>query len=326
MEKTIRFGIMGTGGIARKFAQAVPQVKGAELVACASRTPGKGEAFAREFGVPKAYQTYEELLADGEVDCVYIATTSNFHRENLLSCLAAGKHVLCEKPMLSRYDQTREVFKEAEKAGVFVMEAMWSRFLPSIQEARRILHSGELGKLLHIECRFGIQTGPQQFKRGYNRKLEGSTATDMGIYNYDITTFLVGGVPDSVSTTPGVLHGQTDVECNALLHFPQDVTAYLLCGFRFPTSHELTAYCQEGRLLLTPYFVNPQRLELTWYDGRSKTLDFPCENGFEYEIQETVHCIREGLSQSQTHPWADTLESARFFDQMFASWGNPWSR
>ena len=324
MKHPVRFGIMGTGGIAHKFASAIPSVPDAELLACASRTPGKAEAFAAEFGIPTSYDNYEALLANPEIDCVYIATTPNFHEENLLSCLRAGKHILCEKPLLSRASQTERIFNAVRGTNLFLMEAMWSRFLPSIQKAREIIRSGELGRLLHLESHFSIQTGPNEFKRGYNRALEGSTTTDMGIYNYDITTFLAGSAPDSIVTTPGVLYDKTDIECNVLLHFPENITAYLLCGFRFPMEHDLTAFCEKGKIRLVPYFVNPERVEVTRYGGETQVLEFPCENGFEFEIAEAVRCINEGLQESETHPWAATLESARFFDHVFAAWGNPW--
>lgn len=324
MNKSVRFGIIGTGGIARKFAAAVPLAAGAVLTACASRTPGKAETFAAEFGVPTYYDNYEDLLANPEIDCVYIATTPNFHYDNILDCLRAGKHILCEKPLLSRSSDVEKVIDAARGSGLFLMEAMWSRFLPSLQKVRDLIRSGELGRLLHIESRFGIQSGPEGFRRGYNRALEGSTTTDMGVYNYDITTFLAGAAPDGIATTPGILHGETDIECNALLHFPGDVTAYMLCGFRFPTDHDMTVYCEKGKLTLTPYFLNPERVELTLYGGEQRVLEYDYENGFEFEIEETVRCINAGLQESETHPWSAMLESAKFFDTVFAAWGNPW--
>ncbi len=324
MNQTVRFGILGTGGIAHKFAAAVPYAAGAELAACASRTPGKAEKFSLEFGIPTHYDNYEDLLANPDVDCVYIATTPNFHYENILDCVRAGKHVLCEKPLLSRASETKKVIDTVRGTGLFLMEAMWSRFLPSLQQVRALLHSGELGKLLHIESHFGIQSGPNDFKRGYSRELEGSTTTDMGIYNYDLTTFLAASAPDHIATTPGILYGKTDVECNVLLHFPGDVTAYMFCGFRFPTNHTLTAYCERGKITLSPYFLNPERVEVAPYGGEARVLTYDCQNGFEFEIEEAVRCIREGRQESETHPWAAMLESAQFFDTVFAAWGNPW--
>lgn len=324
MNKTVRFGILGTGGIAHKFAAAIPHTDGAELVACASRTPGKAEKFAAEFGIPTYYDHYEPLLANPEIDCVYIATTPNFHYENIMDCIRAGKHILCEKPLLSRASDTRKVIGALRNSNLFLMEAMWSRFLPSLQKVRALIQSGELGRLLHMESHFSIQSGPENFKRGYSRALEGSTTTDMGIYNYDLTTFFAGSAPDNIATTPGILHEQTDIECNVLLHFPGDITAYMLCGFRFPTDHTMTLYCERGKITLTPYFLNPERVEITPYGGKTQVLDYHCENGFEYEIEETVRCIREGRQESETHPWSAMLESALFFDHVFSAWGNSW--
>lgn len=323
MNKSVRFGIIGTGSIAHKFASAIPSAVGAELIACASRTPGKAEKFAAEFGIPAAYNTYEALLANPDVDCVYIATTPNFHYENIMDCIRAGKHILCEKPLLSRASETAQVISAVRGTGLFLMEAMWTRFLPSMQKAREIVRSGELGRLLHLESHFCFQN-PPTIARLYSRELEGSVTTDMGIYNYDITTFFTGCEPDQISTTPGVLYGSTDIEGNALLHFPGDVTAYLCCSYRFPRKNDFNLYLEKGSISLGPYFLNPERVEITRYDGGQERFDYQLKNGFEFEIEEAARCILAGRQESETHPWAAMLESARFFDHVFAAWGNPW--
>lgn len=324
MSDMIRFGIMGSGSIAHKFASAVPLAEGAELIACASRTPGKAEKFAAEFGIPTFYDNYEELLANPDIDCVYIGTTPNFHYECILQCLRAGKHVLCEKPLLSRAADVETVIAELEKTDRFLMEAMWSRFLPSYQDVRKLLRAGELGKVLHVESHFSMRQGPADVPRLYSRALEASAFTDLGIYNYDLTTFLVEEEPDSIETGPGVLYDNIDTECSVLLHFPGEATAFLFCGFRVNTPNTLTAYTDRAKISFVPYFLNPERVEIEYYGGEKKVLEYRFANGFEFEIMEAVRCIRAGKRQSDTHPWAAMLESARLYDRLFAAWGNPW--
>lgn len=323
MNKSIRFGIMGAGSIAHKFASAIPRAEGAELVACASRTPGKAEAFAKEFGIAAAYDNYDALLADPNVDCVYIATTPNFHEECIELCLAAGKHILCEKPLLSTSRRVCRLIEKLEASDRFLMEAMWSRFLPAIRKTREIVRSGELGKLLHLESHF-CYNNPPTMERLYSRRLEGSVTTDMGIYNYDITTFLVGAAPDQIVTTKGVLHGETDIEGNVLLHFPGDITAYLCCSYRFRADNTCVLYFENGTVTLPDCFMVPQQVIVKTVAGEETVYDFPTENGFEYEIMEAVRCIREGKQQSDEHPWAAMLESAEYYDEVFSVWGNPW--
>ena len=123
-----------------------------------------------------------------------------------MACIRAGKHILCEKPLLSRASDTEKVIAAARKSGLFLMEAMWSRLLPSVLQVRELVRSGELGRLLHMESHFCFRN-PPTITRLYSRELEGSVTTDMGIYNYDVTTFFAGCAPDQISTTPGVLLG-----------------------------------------------------------------------------------------------------------------------
>ena len=323
MNQIVRFGIMGTGSIAHKFASAVPLAADAELIACASRTPGKAEAFAAEFGIPTYYDTYEALLANPDIDCVYIATTPNFHYDCIMACIRAGKHILCEKPLLSRASDTEKVIAAARESGLFLMEAMWSRLLPSVLQVRELVRSGELGRLLHMESHFCFRN-PPTITRLYSRELEGSVTTDMGIYNYDVTTFFAGCAPDQISTTPGVLLGETDTEGNVLLHFPGDITAYFCCSYRFHCKTEFTLYFEEGSVRLEPYFLNPERVVITRSDGTQEIRNYHFENGFEFEIEEAVRCIQAGRQESEVHPWAAMQESAAFFDRVFAAWGNPW--
>lgn len=324
MDRIIRFGILGSGSIAHRFASAMPMAEGAELIACASRTPGKAEKFAAEFGIPTWYDNYEDLLANPDIDCVYIATTPNFHYENLLQCIRAGKNILCEKPLLSRSADVEHVIREVEGTGQFLMEAMWSRFLPPWQDVRKMLRAGELGQILHVESHFSVRQGPSDVPRLYSRALEASALTDLGVYNYDLTTFLVEAEPDDIKTTPGILYEGIDTECNVLAHFPGGVTAFMFCGFRVNTANILTAYTDRAKISFVPYFLVPNRVEIDFYNGEKKVLEYDLKNGFEYEIMEAARCIREGRVQSETHPWAAMLESARFYDRLFEAWGNPW--
>jgi len=324
MHKTIRFGIMGAGSIAHKFARAIPLVENAELIACASRTPGRAAAFAAEFGIPTAYDNYEELLANPDIDCVYIGTTPNFHFDNLMDCIAAGKHILCEKPILTCSSDVQYVMDAQRKTGKFLMEAMWARFLPAHHTLREIIRSGELGALRHIETRHGFYGTPENSPRLHTHSLEASAWTDLGIYNYDITTFYTGTKPENIVTSPGILYDNIDIEDNVIMHFPGDVTAYMLCSFRYALSSDMTIYCENAKITVGPYFLNPEVIKIEMRDGETRELRFDFPNGFEFEIAETVRCINEGLQESPTHPWADMLEYAEVNDKLFAAWGNPW--
>jgi len=145
MDKVIRWGILGTGKIARAMAQGLRDAPGAQLVAVASRSSAGAQAFGAEFEIEHRHASYQALADDGNVDVIYIATPHTQHAENALMCLAAGKHVVCEKPFTMHAREAQAVVALAREKKLFLMEAMWSRFLPAAQEARRIIASGEIG-------------------------------------------------------------------------------------------------------------------------------------------------------------------------------------
>ena len=182
----IQFGIMGAGNIARKFADAVRQVEGAQVAAVDSKSLERAQAFAQEQHIPAGYGGYQGMLQRPDIDAVYIATTNNFHYENILQCLEHGKHVLCEKSMVLHTRQAEEVFALAREKGLFLMECMWVRFLPKIQKVKEWVETGRIGKLKCAQGNLGFYAGKDLTTRAYNPALGGGSMYDLGVYLIEV--------------------------------------------------------------------------------------------------------------------------------------------
>jgi len=311
----LRFGILGTGHIAGKFMDAIPRATGATVVAAASRTPGKATAFAAEHAIPVAYDSYEELLADPAVEAVYVANTPNFHRDTLLACIAAGKAVLCEKPFVTTQAEADEVFAAAEKAGVFVMEALWSRFLPPTQKARDLIRTGAIGKVLHVDSNMNFRRTYNPEGRLFKKELAGGGLNDMGVYTLSIPAFLVGEYPDTIQSVSRPAPTGLDFHTCGVMRFPGGATGSFTCGMSFAKPNTLTVYGETGQLVLHADFQNTRQIDLIPDEGEPQTFVYTYENGFEYQIQETVRCIREGKQQSDIHSWEDTRRCCVLMDR-----------
>ncbi len=312
----INFGIMGAGYIARRFAAAVGQTEVAQVVAVASKTAEKARSFAEENGIPNAY-SYEQLLADGQVDAVYVSTTNNFHYDCIKMCLEAGKHVLCEKPMVLKKAEGEELFALAESRGLFLMEAMWTCFLPAVQQARRWIAEGRIGKLqcMNFTTGFRIDTNPDA--RHMRADLAGGAIYDMGVYPIHVAAFLAGEEAKNVLSSVR-RDSRTGVDTNSSFVISYDSCDAVIQAL-FAASPRSVALVtgSEGSIEL-PNAVNADWCRL--YDGKGRLLEEcrlpPKADGFVYEIEETARCINEGRLVSETVPPAATLNCAWVFEQL----------
>ena len=191
----VRFGIIGLGAIAARFASVLNTVEGVELVSVASRDKEKAEAFANKFGAKKSYNTYDDLVKDNEVDVVYVALTHNFHFDAIKLCLNNKKAVMCEKPLAINKKDADELVALSKKLNVLLMEAMWTRFIPAFKKAKEWVKSGRIGdvKLVNASFCFNVPFDPEN--RLYNPKLAGGSLFDAGVYPIEFTTGILGENP-----------------------------------------------------------------------------------------------------------------------------------
>lgn len=312
--ETFRFAVMGAGNIGRKFCEAA-RMAGYEAAAVASRSVERAEKWAAENKVKSAYGDYERMLEKEKPDCVYIATTPDSHYELAMLCLDHGVPVLCEKAAFLNSAQAREVFSRSEKEGIFVMEALWSRFLPAVKQAGEWIAQGYVGKPSFAQIDIGFLAPPEAGNRYRNPKLGGGAAFDITVYAYEIARFLLGR---EESLAASAVWGPTgvDVTDHVVLHFPE-MCASLTTSFDAALEEKAVIYGNRGRIVLPhPHYAS----EAFFYpqDGGAMISfrDTETKNGFLYEIQETVSCIREGRTESRVVPHSLTLSCAELFDRI----------
>lgn len=323
--KKLRFGILGAGKIAAKFTEATHNELCrdlCEIVAVASRTPGKSETFAAQNSIPTHYDSYEALLADDSVDCVYVANTPNFHYDCVMAAIRAGKAVLCEKPLVTSEKLAREIFCAAREAGVLVMEALWSRYLPQVKLAKSYVEEGRIGSVIHVDTCFSIYRPYSPTARLYHPELQGGALNDLGIYNISITSYLLGEYPSEYKAYGSFSPEGMDAHTAALLRFPSGTTANMVTGICFEAKSHHTFYGTKGRLHLEGSYNGCARVTLTENTDEGPrvtetSVDFP--NGFEYEIIEFVDLYRRGELESRLQSAEDSIRTAALLEGIAAS-------
>ena len=320
MDKVIRWGILGTGQIARAMAHALAEVAGAKLVAVASRGLAGAEKFGHEFGVKQRHGSYQALADDPEVDVVYIATPHAMHAENALQCLRGGKHVLCEKAFTMNRREALEVVELARARKLFLMEAMWSRFLPAIGETRRIIASGEIGAVTLIQSDFGFvpEVGPEH--RLLNPDLGGGALLDIGIYPLSLSAFFLGPV-ESVQALAELGPTGVDEQTAFSLRHQNGGISSCVCSIRARTPTEMTISGPLGHIRIHQRFFQAQTLTVETQAG-TRTVEFPhIGSGYTYEVVEVIRCLRAGLIESPLMPHDETLALMGILDTMRAQIG-----
>lgn len=312
----IRFGIIGAGWIANTFAEAVSMTEDAELAAIASSSPDRASAFAVRHQIPQAFSDYEEMLQKADIDAVYIATTHNFHMEQIRLCLKYKKHILCEKSMVLTAADAREAFRLAKAQNCFLMEAMWSRFLPQYQKAKEWIDTGRIGKIQLVSSLIGFKASSDPQNRIINPELAGGALYDIGVYAIEPLTWLIG---EPVTDVIGVWrpHPVTGVDerVTMILRFPS-CDAALQCVISAPTREYVTIAGDKGTIEL-PFVSNGHTIRL--YDEKRELAEEftdAWKNGFVYELREMLDCIRLGRITSNTMPPEATIECCEIYDKI----------
>ena len=310
MGKVIHWGILGCGHIARKFASDLKLVKDARLVAAGSRSMAKATAFAEVFPVEHLHDSYEALAANPEVDVIYIATPHSLHYENTLLCLQHGKAVLCEKPFALNSRQTRAMVELAIQKKVFLMEALWSKFLPQYIKVQELLRAGKLGTVKSVLASFGFRPLPPVSPRLYDPLLGGGSLMDIGIYNVFMAMGILGK-PDSIEASMTPATTGVDEQCAVLFKYKDGAMAQLFSTFTTDLATEVDICGTEGRIRLTTRFFDPTA-RIEWFPGRLDTrevIEVDREEGFgyQYEARHVTECLQQGLTESPVIRFEDTL-------------------
>ncbi len=313
--RKIKWGIIGLGNIANKFAETVNAMDSVELKAVASRSKEKSEAFGKLYDLPseKCYENYDELVKDESIDVVYIAVPHVFHKEISILCLKNGKGVLCEKPVTMNSKEIKEVIRAAEENKMFFMEAMKTRFLPINQKIKQVINEGKLGEVRLLQADFGFNAEFDPMSRLFSKELGGGALLDVGIYNISYSSFIFGNHPKNIKSN--LYMGKTGVdECISInLEYEEGKQAQLYSAINLDTVRDANIIGTKGRIRV-PKFSNADTAYIL-IDGKEEKIEMPFDiNGFEYQIREVSKCINERNLQSEIMSWNDSIEIMNIMD------------
>ena len=317
----IRWGILGTGGIARAFATALMDTPEAVLAAVGSRSIHSARGFGLDFGAPQSYGSYAALCAAPDIDIIYIGTPHPLHAQNSLMALHAGKAVLCEKPFTMNLREAKQVVALARERKLFLMEAMWTRFMPALAEVRRIIDSGLLGVVSQVHADFGFAATRDPEHRVNKRELGGGALLDLGIYPLSISHALLGPVA-SLQAQAVLGDGGIDLTTGWSMKHESGAMSICSCSLRARTPCELTVSGTLGSVRMNAMFHLADSLTLTLGDGLRRVIDTPyLGNGYVHEAVEAGRCLREGLTESPHMLHDDTLALMGLMDTIRAQIG-----
>jgi predicted dehydrogenase len=316
----IRWGIAATGGIARRFAAGLGETADAETVAVASRTAERAEEFGAAFDIPHRHASYEALAADPDVDVVYVASPHSRHEADTLLFLEAGKHVLCEKPFALDEMQARRMIDVARERGLFVMEAIWSRFLPAYQVLGELLADGVIGEVRSVDADFAIRFPYDPGHRLFDLALGGGALLDLGIYPLQLAS-LVLGPPDEVQAVGQLGDTGADEHVAAVLSHPSGALATIRTATRVTLACAARITGTDGWIDLPAFMHCPDRLTVTAM-GKVEIRDTPIVGeGLRYQVAEVHRRLRTGELESPAIPHAETLQLAATMDRIRAQIG-----
>ena len=302
MNKIYKWGIIGPGRIAQKFAAALALVPDATLHAVASKDIDRARQFATTYNAPVFYDNYEALANNDEVDAVYIATPHTFHHAHVLLCLQKNKAVLCEKPMSVNYASTLEMVETARNNNTFLMEAMWSRFLPIIEKTLQLIKEGEIGELKYLRADFGFVAPFDPSGRLYDMKLGGGSLLDVGVYPLFLA-MLIMGKPDEIKAFAHLSPTGADETTNALLYYKNGMMANILSSITTQTPLIAEISGTEGTIILDRPWYKGSELHVRKKDTITQSVSVPYgSNGFELQVQEVQQCLEKKMTESQLMP------------------------
>jgi predicted dehydrogenase len=319
MSKTFRWGILGAGRIARKFASDLKYVEGARLYAVGARSSASAHAFATEFPGTKDYAGYEKLVSDPEVDAIYVATPHGLHHEHVLLCLEHGKAVLCEKAFAINYSEAIDMVKTAREKKIFLMEAFWTKFNPHYIKTISLIKEGRIGRIRSILVNFGFKPFDPVPQRLYDPALGGGTLLDIGIYNVFLALSLLGR-PDIVEASAELTDDKVDVQCAVLFKYAGGEMAQLFSSFYTELANEADIAGDKGRIRMGTRFFAPDT-SLQFYSGKPDSreiIPFDKEGGYgyQYEARHVQECLAKGLTESPVMTLDDTLLQMETLDRI----------
>jgi len=316
MRTKFRWGILGPGSIAVKFATGVAALEEQVVAAVGSRSPENARRFADRFNIERCHTGYEALVADPEIDAVYVATPHTFHCEHTLLALRHGKHVLVEKPFAIHAAEAQKMVEEARRLQRFLMEAMWSRYLPILVETRNLVAAGAIGKLQMVQADFGFRASFNPASRLFDPALGGGALLDVGIYPISLAMLLLGQ-PDRIAALAALGSSGVDENTGILLGFPGGELALLSTTVRATTLQEAILLGDQGSIRLhSPWWVG-NTLTLQQANNAPEVIHRPyLANGYSHEAIEVAACVAAGQLESSVMPLDESVRIMGVMDSV----------
>ena len=305
--KRLKFGIVGTGEIAHRFAQAIKNVPEAELVAVASRRKETADVFGDEFDIQYRFENYEDMACSDKIDCAYIAVPHSLHKDCSILMLNGKKHVICEKPMAVNLREAYEMFSAAQANGCFLMEAMWARLVPGTIKTLELINNGLLGEIKGVEGKFCYAFDEEEMNH-HALKVEngGGSLLDVGVYALYFSKWYLGEDAMEILAQSDFYKG-TDSHTNVLIKYKNGALASLSSATLLRKPNEGYIYGTKGYIHINRFYA-PQEIEIRLLDGTNEIIKTPYKgNGFEEQIAHMCECINNGLTASPINTPQDTL-------------------
>ncbi|MEK3883337.1 Gfo/Idh/MocA family oxidoreductase [Paenibacillus sp. PL2-23] len=319
--KTIKWGIMGCGGISGKFAKDLKLAEGAELTAVAARSQEKADKFAEQYGFARAYGSYEAFLQDSDVQIIYVGTIHPKHKEQVLACLNAGNAVICEKPFTINAAEAEEIVRVAGEKKLFVMEAMWSRFLPPLVQTREWLKQGLIGDVQLVKADFGFDAGWNPEGRLLNKEQGGGALLDAGIYPVSFASMIYGEQPRSIMSSAHIGETGVDERFSLLFEYEGGRTAALNGAVRLSLRNDAYVYGTKGYIHI-PNFLFAKEASLQVYGEEPVHVQDDRQfAGYKYEAEAAMACLRAGALENDVISLSETVSIMETMDRIRHQWG-----
>jgi predicted dehydrogenase len=346
-----KWGLIGTGMITTQFATGLQALNTAQLLAVSSRQLSKATDFAKTFNIPRAYGGHEEMLRDPDIDAIYIGTPHPSHKQLALDCIDAGKAILVEKPFTINAHEARQIIERAREKGVFCMEAMWMRFIPLMQEVKKLMAEQKIGPIRLMNASLGFQSPYDPQNRFFNLDLGGGALLDLGVYPLNLAFWLFGK-PDKIKSHAHIGATGVDEQAGILLGYEAGPITLLTMSNRAFCTNDVLLQGEMGRLHIHPPIYCPSHMSLSYYPApathsvirrhasqidllrkiyhrmrklserfRGSAIHIPYSgNGYSHEAAEVGRCLQAGKLESDTMPLDETLEIMATMDQIREQW------
>lgn len=325
MQRKIRWGILGAGRIAYKFAQelqSLPKSYGIEIVAVGSRSREKANSFGEQNNIAKRYSSYRELIQDADIDVIYVATPHSFHKEHSIASLNAGKAVLCEKPLAINKAEAVEIITLAREKKLFLMEAMKTRFFPAIMKVKEILEQGIIGEIKMVRAEYCYVADNNPEYRHFNSMLAGGALLDVGIYPISFASMVFGKQPIHIKSIAHIGKTNIDEQAAMVFSYEEGEIAALQCSITAYTPGEAYIVGTRGYLHIPQFFWRADCVNLYLTKDKSLTTFSlpPIGSGFSYQAIEVAKCLRKNLCESASMPLDESLAIISTLDAIREDW------